>query len=220
MTSTNLPPAPIDRSLLLLQRWHEGDRDALAELMAETEPWLRAAIGSAIDPRIRRVEDSADFAQSAVLRFLTKGPRFLPASAVQFRALMKRIAMNEIIDRHRRLRTAREDGNDDRSRYGDTVLELAGTDSTSNHPARAAVREEERAWMRLATELLDDGERQLLYAREVDGRDWADIARELGFESADAARMACTRMLPKVAKLVRKLQQGRMGELLSPDDAR
>lgn len=215
----NLPPTP-DLTVQLLERWHAGDRNALAELLEETQPWLRAAIGSALDERIRRVEDSADFAQSAVLRFLTTGPRFLPANRGQFRAMMKRIALNEIIDRRRRLRTVNRDGSSDaRSSYGDTVLHLSAAEKSSVEPARAASREEERAWVRLALELLDDEKRQLLYAREVDGRDWSDIARELGYESADAARMTCKRMLPEVAKLVRRLQAGRLPELLEGSGA-
>lgn len=206
-------PTP-DRTVQLLECWHAGDQNALGELLTETEPWLRAAIRSSLNDRMRRVEDSADFAQSAVVKFLVKGPRFLPASRGQFRMLMKRIAMNEIIDKQRRLRTAQNDlASNSQSQYGDSVLDLRA-DQTAVQPTRIVARDEERAWMRLAMELLEDRERQLLYAREVDGRDWGDIARELGFESADAARMACNRMLPTVAKLVLKLRQGRLKELL------
>lgn len=214
-----VPAAAADPTVQLLQRWHAGDREALAELMQETQTWLRAAIGSSLDKRIRRVEDSADFAQSAILRFLTTGPRFLPANQGQFRALMKRIALNEIIDKQRRLRSAGQGSQSaDRSHYGDTVLRLAGPDKSAAQPARIVAQDEERAWVRLATELLDEPERQLLYAREVDCRDWADIARELGYDSGDAARMACNRMLPKVASLVRKLQHGRLPEILAAAD--
>ncbi len=209
-------PAPAaDSTVERLRRWHAGDREALAELLQETEPWLRAAIRPALGARVRRVEDSADFAQSAVLRFLTHGPRFLPANQAQFRALMRRIALNEILKRHRRLRSLVQQtkSGDASERYGDAVLEL-GVDSTKERPTRVVARGVERAWMRLALELLQESDRELLFAREVDGRDWADIAQDLGFESADAARMACTRLLPKVAKVIRKLQQGRLPELL------
>lgn len=207
-----------DDTVRLLERWHAGDREALGELLAQTEPWLRAAVGPALGERLRRVEDSADVAQSAVVKFLVGGPRFLPASRGQFRALMKRIAMNEVIDRQRRLRTADGGlGSGARSHYGDSVLDLRADDSAAQ-PSHVAAKDEERAWVRVAMELLGDRERQLLYAREVDGRDWGDIAREFGYETADAAAKACMRMLPDVAKLVRKLQQGRLKELLPDED--
>lgn len=208
-----------DETVNLLQRWHAGEQSALGKLLEETEPWLRSAIRPSLNAQIRRVEDSADFAQSAVVRFLVTGPRFLPASRGQFRALMKRIAMNEIIDRQRRLRVVDRDVDSaPKSQYGESVLDLRA-DQSAAQPSRAVARDEERAWVRLAMELLDDRERQLLYAREVDGRDWGDIAKELGYDSSDAARMACNRLLPSVAKLVLKLHQGRLKELL-PDDER
>jgi RNA polymerase sigma factor (sigma-70 family) len=212
------PVPAADVTVERLLRWHAGDRGALDELLRETEPWLRAAIRPALGARVRRVEDSADFAQSAVLRFLVHGPRFLPANQAQFRALMRRIALNEVLKRHRRMRSMAQEtqSTESRERYGDALLELA-VDSTRERPTGIVSRGVERAWMRLALELLEEQERELLRAREIDGREWDDIARELGFDSGDAARMACVRLLPKVAKVIRKLQQGRLPELLADE---
>ena len=84
---------PEDRTVELLRRWHAGDRAALDELVAETLPCLQSAVRPFLSTQTRRTQESIDFAQSAVVRFLLHGPRFLPKDRAQFHAFLKRIAV-------------------------------------------------------------------------------------------------------------------------------
>lgn len=204
-----------DRTLDLLQRWHSGDRTALQDLLAEVLPWLRRAIGPSLTPSLRRLEDSEDLAHSAVVRFLKSGPRFVPSSHAQFCALMKRIAVNEVVDRVRRDRGGVEPDARSRQAYGDSVLDLSGAAASSMLPERIVAKEEERAWVRLALEFLPEEDRRLCHAREVEGMDWTSIAARFGFPTPQAARMRCTRALPRLANIIRKVQAGRLEELAS-----
>ena len=198
-------------TLSLLERWRTGDRSALEQLLGELLPWLHREVSRALNPQQRVEKDSMDLVQNAVLNFLNWGPRFVPHSADQFRALLKRIAMNELIDHARRL-----------SRSGDVghIESVLGSSSpmsgyalpghSSLQPDRMAGIAEETEWVRLALQFLSPEDRSLLLMSEVEGIDWATIAREIGLESSDAARMRCVRLKPRVANLLRRLKAGQL----------
>ena len=87
-------PKVADPTLELLHRWRGGDRAALDQLLAEVEPWLHREMTKAVGEDLRTEQDSLDLAHAAVSNFLASGPRFVPENAAQFRALLKRIALN------------------------------------------------------------------------------------------------------------------------------
>lgn len=203
------PSDESDGLLELLRRWREGDRKALEELLVELQPWLHRQMSHALAGRTRTPLDSMDLAQQAIANFLTHGPRFVPENAAQLRGLLLRIARNELVDDERR--SARSAGHVE-SRL-DSCRSLSGFGAslpTSQHPSTAAARSEEAAWVRLALQFLEPDERTLLLASEIDGVDWATIAAELGLSSADAARMQCARLKPRVARLLLQLRKGRV----------
>ena len=91
-----------DPLLELVRRWHAGDRGALEQLLTEVEPWLRREVHRAMSGKAVNEQESSDLSQQARLNFLESGPRILPRSGAQFRALLRRIALNELIDQSRR----------------------------------------------------------------------------------------------------------------------
>lgn len=205
-------PAP-DPTLDLLQRWRDGDKGALDALLADVLPWLQREVSKALGDQPRGAQDSTDLVQTAVLNFLTWGPRFVPQSGAQFRALMKRIATNELIDQRRRL--GRTGGGRHLDSFVNTANPLSGFAAPSlsaQRPSGAAEQHEEEEWVRLALQFLPAEDRYLLLASEVENLDWAAIARELGLASADAARVRGSRLKPKLANLLRQLKVGRMPE--------
>ncbi len=154
-----------------------------------------------------------DLVQTAILNFLRWGPRFVPKSGAQLQALLKRIAMNELIDQRRRISGAGEHRHLDS--FADSKGPLSGfggAGSSSERPSRIAERSEDDQWVRLALQFLPEDERYLLIASEVEGQEWSTIAAELGLESSDTARMRCTRLKPKVANLLRRLRIGQLPE--------
>lgn len=197
-----------DRLLSLIQQWHAGDPDAAHEILTEVEPWLRREVSRAMGGKPINALDSADVTQQAIVNFLDSGPRFLPRTGAEFRALLKRIAMNELVDQSRK-------GKHRDGRRADTLFGASGSMSgfggvvpTVERPSHVAAASEEWNWLRLALQYLEADERRLLIASEVESLPWADIAQELGLASADAARVKAARLKPRLANFVRKLQAG------------
>ena len=206
-------PTTSDATLDLLDRWRAGDTAARDQLLIAVMPWLQRQVSHAMGSAPRGADESMDLVQTAVLNFLRWGPKFVPVNGAQFCALLKRIAVNEVIGLRRR--AARGGG----GRHLDSLLgadgqsaDLVGPSLVSYQPSRAAARSEDREWVRLALQFLPDDDRYLLLAAEVEGHDWATIAKELGLASPDTARMRCTRLKPKVANLLRQLKAGKAPE--------
>jgi RNA polymerase sigma factor (sigma-70 family) len=198
-------------TLELLERWRSGDRAALDQLLAEVEPWLHREMRNAVGDELREEQDSLDLAHAAVLNFLAWGPRFVPESPAQFRALLKRIAMNEIVDQRRRL--GRRGARQRLDSLSDSRNSLSGygvSQGSSHRPSRAAELSEETEWVRLALQFLEPDDRYLLLASEVEGLDWATIAAELGIATPDAARVRCARLKPRVGVLLLQLRRGKL----------
>jgi DNA-directed RNA polymerase specialized sigma24 family protein len=70
--------------------------------------------------------------------------------------------------------------------------------------------------VRLALELLDPDDRDVIVWREYDGLSFADIATRLGLGEAHA-RVRFQRALPKLGKKLQQLQQGRLDQALGPE---
>jgi DNA-directed RNA polymerase specialized sigma24 family protein len=202
-------PAPDDSEIALLARWRGGDRTALDALLGQVMPWLQAEVRRSMRERAPAHLDSSDLLQTTVLNFLEWGPKFVPASGAQFRALLKRIATNELIDQCRR--AARAGRHFESLRPTGPSLSGFGPRVPSDQRAsQIAMRDDESNWVRLALQFLEPDERFLLIASEVENRDWAAIARELELPSADAARVRAARLKPRAANLLRRLKCGRM----------
>lgn len=203
---------PEDPLLELVLRWQAGDRGALEPILAEIEPWLRREVHRATAGRAVNAQDSADLTQQAILNFLEWGPRFCPRNGAQFRALLRRIALNELIDQTRRGRL--RDGGRADTLFGSSaaVPPSFGIARSEERPSRAAAVGEEWNWLRLALQYLEPEDRHLLLASEVDGESWEAIAESLGLASPDSARMRAARLKPRLASLVRRLRSGRLPE--------
>ena len=65
--------------------------------------------------------------------------------------------------------------------------------------------------MRLALELLDPEDRQLIVLRQWDNLEFNEIGEKMGL-APDAARMRFNRALPKLAMKVQQLQRGQIDE--------
>ena len=151
--------------------------------------------------------ETLDFVQEAVIDFMEYGPRFELANEKQLRALLARIVENNLRDENKRLHRKRRDIAREGKPASDTILKLDPAVASVATPSRIIDREERRAWVRLALELLDDEDRSTLYLREWDGLGFAEIGERLGIGES-AARMRYHRALPKLAKKVGELREG------------
>ena len=203
----------------LLQRWHSGDRDALALLLQRDLPWIRAHVSRRLGPLLRAKGETVDYVQDAFLETLQYGPRFVVEDVAQFRALVARIVENTLRDQH--------DWHDAQRRGGgggarvdplpsNSVLQLDPRMRSVTRPDVAAEQNELKAWMRLALELLEPDDRRVILLREFEGLGFAEIGERLGIGET-GARMRFTRAIPRLADKVKQLQAGQLRDALGSD---
>ncbi len=200
-------------TLVLLQRWHGGDRVALDNLIERDLGWVRRQVELRLGDLLRAKGDVDDYVQSAMVRVLEYGPRFLMTSRGQFRALIARITENVLRDEAARLRTGKRDVARERPVPTDSILALDPPAQSVTRPSAAADRNQAKDWIRLAIELLPAEERAIVQMREWRGCSFAEIGTELGI-AEDAARMRFRRVLPKLARHVEQLREGQLDDLL------
>jgi len=179
----------------LIRRVRAGDQQAAAELVQRYEPAIRRAVRvRLVDPRLRRVFDSADICQSVLRSFfvrLSLGEYELD-DANQLVKLLITIARNKLADAAKRQRAGRRDIR--RTEGLDTGDFAVDDTSASEKLAGRELLEEVRK--RLSPDELD-----LANQRAV-GRSWAEIAAERG-GNGDALRMRLTRAFDRVSRELR-----------------
>jgi len=198
------------QTLTLLQRWHGGDRQALEALLARDLPWLAAEVRRRMGKELLARTDVDDVVQQAAIAVLQSGPRFLIADRDHYRALMLRIVENTIrkqirLGRQQKRAAAREEPLPSGS--------VVALDGSATRPSAAADRNERRAWVQLALELLADGDREIILLRQWEGLPFATVGEQLGI-AEDAARMRFERALARLARTVQQLRSGQLQSVL------
>lgn len=188
--------------LRLLQRWHAGDQEALAALLAAHLPWLHEQVRNRMGPAMRAQIESDDLVQQAFVDFLRSGPKFLVRDPEHFRALMLRIVENALRQQHRNAHRMKRDVARMQTLPSGSVLDLH---CSGTHPSAAASRDEHRAWVQLALELLPEDQRELIRLRDWEGLAFGAIAERLGVRE-DAARMRYRRALRELALMLLQLR--------------
>lgn len=201
------------RTFVLLQRWHGGDRAALDLLMERDLDWVRQQVQGRLGQLLRTKGEVDDYVQDAMLQVLQYGPRFVMTDRAQFRALVAKITENVLRDQVAKLRTEKRDVARERPVPTDSILALDPPAQSVTRPSIAADRNQKRDWIRLAIELLPPDDRTIVRMREWQGSSFGAIAEHLGI-AEDAARMRFNRLLPKLAKHVESLREGRIGDLI------
>lgn len=202
---------PPDETRLLLQRWHAGERAAIETLVARDLDWIHDYVHARLGPLLRSRGETMDYVQDAVLDVMHYTPRFLTDDRRQFRGLVARIVENHLRDAHDHHAAARRTPLRERPVPSDSVLDLDGRQRAVTQPGAAAERNEQQAWVRLAIELLEPEDRQVLLLRQWHELEFAAVGERMGL-TEDAARMRFQRALPRLA---RKLEQLRSGRALS-----
>lgn len=195
-------------TIRLLREWHEGDGEALAELIRRNLDWVGAFVQRRLGPLVRAKAETQDIVQEAMIDVLTYGPRFEISDEEQFRGLLARIVENNIRDQNKGLRRLRRDAVREKAVTRDSVLCLDPPARSVTRPSQAASRNEETEWVRLALELLDAKDRGVLWLREWEKLPFAEIGERLGIPH-NTARMRFQRALPKLAEKVAQLRLGR-----------
>lgn len=204
----------------LLLRWHAGDLAALGELVAQEQAWITERVHQRLGAQLRARADTQDLVQHTLLEVLRAGPRFVVDDRTHLRALLARMVENSICYHARFHRQQKRDMRRDMPLPGSgdsaSVLDLAPP-ATTPGPATAAASNDTRDWVRLALELLEPEDRNVIQWREYDGLPFAAIAERLAITEAHA-RVRFQRALPKLGKLLAKLRNGRLAEALAEQE--
>lgn len=206
-----------DDTLDKLRSWHAGDRTALDALVSDNLTWIADHIHRNLRPALRLTGQTEDFVQQAMLAVLEYGPKFEVSDRARFRALVARIVENDLRDQHRFLHRECRDVRRNVGAATDTVLNLDPAARSVTTPSAAAEREERRAWLRLALDLLDPEDREAIRMRDWEELTFREAGERLGI-GEDGARKRYDRALPKLAKKVALLRDGKIDSAVAAED--
>jgi RNA polymerase sigma factor (sigma-70 family) len=182
----------MDSSVELLVKAQSGDGEALNGLLARYLPRLKRWASGRLPTGMRTMLDTSDLVQDAVINALRNLDTLEIRTEGTLQAYLRRAVNNRIIDLYRRAgrRPARQEMPEDAASPAASPLELA--------IGAEAVESYERA---LAT--LSAADQEAIVLRVELGLDFEEIAEQLGKPSADAARMAVSRAIARLANEMR-----------------
>jgi RNA polymerase sigma-70 factor (ECF subfamily) len=179
-------------TLSLLTRAKAGDQDALDDLFARYLPMLNRWARGRLPPRVRDAADTQDLVQDTLLQTFKKIDGFEHRGEGAFQAYLRQAVMNRIRDclRKAHRRPGREELDEEVPDAGLSPLELAiGSEALEQYDA--------------ALDRLDEGDRELVVARVELGLSYSEVAAATGKPTPNAARMAVSRALVKLAQEIR-----------------
>jgi RNA polymerase sigma-70 factor (ECF subfamily) len=193
------PPEPADpeSTQVLLERIRRGDRAALEILYARYLPRLRLWATGRIPGWARDMGDTEDLVQETVIATLRRIDRFEMRGDGALRGYMRTAILNKVrnLVRDRKARPPSSEVAADEAARGPSPLEQTiGLQTLESYEA--------------ALERLNDEERQAVHMRVELRCGYREIAEALDKPSEDAARMAVSRALVKLAKEMGHERQG------------
>ena len=186
------PPSDLLATADLLARIRGGERGAADDLFRRYRPRLLAFVHSRVPPSARATADTQDVVQEVCVKILRSLDRLHDRGIGSFWGFARTLAKNHLVDLARRGGARRE---------GKLASDSgAAPADPADGPLRALCGGEAAAAFDRALEGLPPRVRDGVVMRLELGLDWDSVAREGGFPSADAARVAVKRALAFVAK--------------------
>jgi RNA polymerase sigma factor (sigma-70 family) len=184
----DMPEVKGDSSVELLLKAQSGNNDALNQLLARYLPRLQRWASGRLPWGLRTMSDTADLVQDAIIKTLPHLKRLEIRSEHALQFYLQRAVKNRIIDLRKRgsRRPPREEIPVDFPSAGRSPQDWAISAERLERYERAlaSLRKEDREAIVLRVEL---------------GLDYDEMATQLGKPSADAARMAVTRAIVRLA---------------------
>jgi RNA polymerase sigma-70 factor (ECF subfamily) len=180
----------LESTFLLIEQMRAGDQSALDRLLRRHLPrltrWARGRL-----PRGTGLADIEDLVQDTIVSALGRLHHIEIRGEGALEAYLRRAVLNRICDELRRL-----------GRRG--VIETIDENvrAREDSPLEIAIGNEALARYEAALARLKDADREAVIARIELGQTYAEIASALGKPSAEAARMAVTRALARLARLM------------------
>ena len=183
------PSAAVASTADLLQRARHGDREALDELFSRYLPSLRRWARGRLPRWTRDVRDTDDIVQETLVQTLKHLGSFEPRHEGALQAYLRQALVNRVRDEVRRV---------GRRALPDEIVDEHPDPSAS--PLEEAIGREALSRYEAALHRLKSEEREVIIARVELGQSYQQIATGHGKSSADAARMAVSRALVRLAE--------------------
>ncbi len=185
------PPDSLSATTDLLRRARAGDADALNDLFRRHLPPLRRWARGRLPRWTRDLRDTEDLVQETLTQTFKRLDQFEPRHEGALQAYLRQAVVNRVRDEVRRLNrypaaTALDDSNRSADPAASPLEEAIGTEALERYEA---------AMQRLKPE-----EREIIIARVEMQQSYQQIAAAHGKASPDAARMAVTRALVRLAE--------------------
>ena len=180
----NQPPAALTNTIDLLERFKQGDEQAVAQLLQRSVPPLKRWARGRLPQWARSIEDTQDLVQDAVIRALPKLKTFEVRHPGALQAYLRQSITNHIRDEIRAVnrRPQRSELDDNQPDAGLSPLERAiGQEGLERY---------ERALQKLKP-----AEQEAIIARLELQQSYEEVALALDKPSADAARMTVARAI-------------------------
>lgn len=180
-----------ESSVVLIRLAQDGDRQALNRLLARYLPRLRAWASRRLPHHARDLADTDDLVQDALIRTLKNLPAFDYRGEGALHAYLRKAVMNRLRDEVRR--------STHRPEHTDVAENIEDRGSS---PLEAAIGRESIERYEAALERLPDVDRQAVIMRLEFGCSFQEIAEAVGKPTPDAARVAVSRAVTRVATLM------------------
>jgi RNA polymerase sigma-70 factor, ECF subfamily len=182
-------PIQPESSILLMRRAQAGDVEALNRLCARYLPRLRRWASGRLPRWARDLRETDDLVQDTIAAVIPRIVGFEFRHDGAFQAYLRQALLNRVREEIRRVRRA--------PARTDAQIEVAADlpSPLEDVVGRELVETYEASLQRLRIE-----DQQVIVARVEMRSNYSDIAREMDLPSPDAARMAVSRALVRLAK--------------------
>jgi RNA polymerase sigma-70 factor (ECF subfamily) len=188
------PLTPLTSTIALLDRFKQGDDQALSLLVERSLPPLRRWARGRLPQWARGTAETQDVVQDAVVRALPRLKTFESKHPGALQAYLRQAVTNHIRDEIRRVNTrpVATELRDSHPDLGPSPLEKAiGNEAVERYEA--------------ALKTIRPADREAIVARIEMQQSYEEVAIALGKPSADAARMAVMRAVRALVKAMHEL---------------
>ncbi len=182
-------------TLALLDRASGGDEQARDALYDRYLPRLRRWARGRLPPKARGLVDTDDVVQDTLYATLKQGKAFHPDHSGAFLGYVRRAVDNRIVDEVRKV-----------NRRPPAEESAGSVPDPSPSPLDELLSGERRDLYERAFQMLKLSDQAAIAARLEEGMSYEEIAQELGKSSADAARMAVSRAVVRLAQEMKALR--------------
>ena len=176
------PPVALTSTIDLLERFKQGDNEAVNLLVERSLPPLKRWARGRLPQWARGVDDTQDLVQDAIIRALPRLKTFEARHPGALQAYLRQAVTNHIRDEIRKV-SARP-----------TAAELGDNHADAGpSPLEAVIGREGVERYEAALRALRPADREAIIARLELQQSYEEVAIALGKPSADAARMAVKR---------------------------